>query len=446
MHNKATMLFKKTRENALEIFNKAIKAANPRRCITENVKLKDRTLLINKKEYDLDQFKSIYVISVGKASVQMAMGIEGILRDKITGGIVISNKKGHKLSKLQFYSSSHPIPNEKSLNAADKILQILNKAKENDLVIFLISGGGSALIAKPYQGLSLQDLKKTTEALLRSGVDKYGLNIVRKHISQIKGGGLLEKALPATIINLVLSNVVGDRLDAIASGPSVPDTTSFEDSCRVIEALNVEHRIPPSVLLHLENGRRGNIVETVKKDSFDTNNIQTFIVGNNMNSLISCENKARQFGYNTFILTSQISGESREVAKVVAGIAFDIERFNMPVKKPACLIFGGETYVNLKGTGKGGRNTELALSFSMEIMNHNIVGLFCDTDGIDGPINAAGAICDGNSRIRARELGISAREHLTQNNSYEFFKKLGDLIITGVTGTNVMDIGIVLIN
>ena len=283
---------------------------------------------------------------------------------------------------------------------------------------------------------------------MTSGVDKYGLNAVRKHISQIKGGGLLKKALPARVITLLLSNAVSDRLDAIASGPTVPDPTTFEDAWRVIEALGIEHKLPPHVVVHLEEGRHGNVPETLKEGEIDPDKVQTLIVGSNFKSLKAAQKKAEELGYNTLMLSSQISGEAREVAKVVAAIAFDVERFDIPAAKPACIIFGGETTVTVHSStavGKGGRSTETALSFAMEVIGHDITGLFCDTDGIDGPIDAAGAICDGQSRLTARAMNVSAREHLAQNNSYDFFDKLGDLIFTGPTGTNVMDIGIVII-
>ncbi|MCI0453675.1 MAG: DUF4147 domain-containing protein, partial [Candidatus Dadabacteria bacterium] len=245
---------------------------------------------------------------------------------------------------------------------------------------------------------------------------------------------------------LILSDVAGDRLDAIASGPTVPDPTTFEEAWRVIEELRLEHKIPPQVVIHLEEGREGNVPETLKREELRSDLVQTVIVGNNLKSLVAAERRARELGYNTILLSSQIQGESREVAKVIAAIALDIERSDIPVKKPACLIFGGETTVTVTGEGRGGRNTETSLAFSMEIMGHEqILGLFCGTDGIDGPTDAAGAISDGTTRLRARKIKLSARESLSQNDSYTFFERLGDLIKTGSTGTNVMDIGVVLV-
>lgn len=440
------MDLEKTRQHAFEIFREAVEAANPKKCVLNYLSLEGDTLVVDSKTYNLNEFESIYAIAFGKASAAMAEGVERVLGERLTGGMVISNSQPRKkFKKLGFHLCGHPVPDERSVSAANDVMSILGRAGEKDLVIFLISGGGSALLSMPSPGLTLDDMRKATAALLRSGVDKNGLNAVRKHISQIKGGGLLKKALPAHVITLILSNVVSDKVDAIASGPTVPDSTTFEDAWRVVEALKIEHELPPQVVVHLEDGRNGELPETLKEGEFDPEKVQTLIVGSNIKSLSAAQKRAKKLGYNPLMLSSQISGEAKEVAKVIAGIAFDVERSNIPVKKPGCIIFGGETTVTVHSMGQGGRSTETALSFCMEIIGHNIVGLFCDTDGIDGPIDAAGAICDGQSRLKAREMGVSAREHLAQNNSYDFFYRLGDLVITGLTGTNVMDIGIVII-
>lgn len=436
----------KTRKNAIEIFQEAVEAANPKKCVLDYLTFDNDILTIDSTTYDLKQYESVYTIAFGKAAAAMAEGVEEVLGNRLTGGMVISNTQpDKKFNKLGFHLCGHPVPDERSVSAANDVMSILGTAGEKDLVIFLISGGGSAVLSMPSPGLTLADMRKATEALLGSGVDKNGLNAVRKHLSQIKGGGLLKKALPARVVTLILSNVVSDKVDAIASGPTVPDSTTYEDAWRVVEALDVEHQLPPQVVVHLEDGRNGEHPETLKEGEFDPERVQTLIVGSNIKSLTAAQKKAAELGYNPLMLTSQISGEAKEAAKVIAGIAFDVERSDIPAEKPGCLIFGGETTVTVHSMGKGGRSTETALSFCMEIIGHNIVGLFCDTDGVDGPIDAAGAICDGQSRLKAREMGVSAREHLAQNNSYDFFDKLGDLIITGPTGTNVMDIGIVIV-
>ena len=441
------MAEEKLRKDAREIFKEALNAADPKRCVLEHVSLKDGILSVDSESYKISDYKSIFVVAFGKAASLMAKSIEELLGNSITEGIVISNSRpDYSFNKMDFYLSSHPMPDDKSLQAAIKVTSLLDKAGKDDLVIFLISGGGSSLLAMPREGLSIEEKRKVTEKLLLSGVDTQGLNTVRKKLSQIKGGGLLKKAIPARIITLILSDVVGDKLDVIASGPTVADTATFEEAWRVIEALKLEHVIPPKVLVHLDKGRKGLIPKLLSEKELNYKKQQTVIVGNNFKSLAAAEKKAESLGYDTLVLSSQISGESREVAKVIAGIAFEVERLNTPVKKPACIIFGGETTVNVTGGGKGGRNTETAIAFCMEIIGHkNIVGLFSGTDGIDGPTDAAGAICDGNSRLVARTFNCSARDHLADNNSYTFFDRLDDLIKIGPTGTNVMDIGIVLI-
>ncbi|MGI9533510.1 MAG: glycerate kinase type-2 family protein [Thermodesulfobacteriota bacterium] len=441
------MAEEKLRKDAKEIFNDALDAADPKRCVLEHVSLTDGILCVDSQKYKVSDYNSIFVVAFGKAASLMAKSVEELLGNSITEGIVISNSKpDYSFINMDFYLSSHPMPDDKSLQAAIKVTSLLDKTGENDLVIFLISGGGSSILAMPREGLSIEEKRKVTEKLLLSGVDTQGLNTVRKKLSQIKGGGLLKKAIPSQIITLILSDVVGDKLDVIASGPTVADSATFEEAWRVIEALKLEHVIPPKVLVHLDKGRKGLIPKLLSKKELNFEKQQTVIVGNNYKSLVASEKKAKDLGYNTLLLSSQISGEAREVAKVIAGIAFEIERLNTPVKKPACIIFGGETTVNVTGSGKGGRNTETAIAFCMEIIGHsNIVGLFSGTDGIDGPTDAAGAICDGNSRLVARTFNTSARDHLADNNSYNFFERLDDLIRTGPTGTNVMDIGIVLI-
>ena len=442
------MPVEKRKEDIKSLFDYAIEEVNPKNCIFEHVSLKKNKLIIENKVYTLSDYDSIYIVAFGKAAPAMANAIEELLGDHISDGVIVSNTKSElSFKKMQFQLSSHPIPDQSSVIGAEKVITLLDKSTENDLIIFLISGGGSAILEYPSEGLTIEDIRKVTEKLMLSGVDTNGLNTVRKKMSQIKGGGLLKRALPSQVATLILSDVVGDKLEFIASGPTVADTTTFTDACRVIEALELEHKIPPKVLVHLENGRRNQSAPLVSEAEVDKNKVQTLVVGNNNKAILAIQNKAEELGYNTLVLSSQVHGEAREVAKVLAGISFDIQRFDSPVKKPACIIFGGETTVNVVGNGKGGRNTETALSFCFEIIGtDNIVGLFAGTDGIDGPTDAAGAICDGNSRLIAREMGVSARDHLANNDSYNFFDKTGELIRTGSTGTNVMDIGIVLID
>ncbi len=437
----------KLRKDARELFETALAEADPRKCVLERLELRGNELSVADAVFDLSEFESVYAVAFGKAAPAMAGALEELLGDRITRGLVVSNVESEiPFRRMDFHLSSHPVPDERSVAAAEKAVSLLEKSGKNDLVVFLISGGGSSMLAMPSEGLTLEDKRAVTEKLMLSGADTYGLNTVRKKMSRIKGGGLLEKALPSRVATLILSDVVGDRPEFIASGPTVPDTTTFEDAWRVVEALGLEHRIPPRVVVHLEKGRKNGIPRHMTRERFLESGAVTAVVGSNRKAIASAERAAAEMGYNTLFLSSQISGEAREVAKVLAGICFDVRRFGRPVEKPACILFGGETTVNVQGRGRGGRNTETALSFCFEIIGSgDIVGLFAGTDGIDGPTDAAGAVCDGRSRLVARAMGISARDHLADNDSYTFFEKLGDLVKTGSTGTNVMDIGIVLV-
>ena len=326
---------------------------------------------------------------------------------------------------------------EKSANA---IISLLDKTKKNDLVIFIISGGGSSLIALPDKNITLEDKKITTQILLKSGVDTNTLNTVRKKISAIKGGGLLEYSYPSEVATLIMSDVVGDHIDVIASGPTLPDKSNAKEAWREIMELGIENKLPPKVVINLENPLK----EQHKKQKLSKQN--SIVIGNNLKSLKSAKKEAENLGYNTLILTSQIKGEAKVVAKSLASIALEIKNSNIPIEKPACLIVGGETSVKVKGSGLGGRNSEIALAFAIEITNEDkISALFAGTDGIDGITDAAGAYCNGASRIKSRKAGVSAKDSLINNDSYSFFKKAGDLKITGPTGTNVNDVGIIFI-
>lgn len=424
-----------------KIFSAGLGVADATKCVSDKLIIKDNVLFLSDKKYNLTKQKKIFLISFGKAAYQMAKGAYKVLGKRITKGLIISNTQPkNKISNFKFILSTHPVPDERSLKAANSILNILATTGKDDLVFFLISGGGSAMIALPDKNVTMEDKRITTQLLLRSGVDTNTLNTVRKKISKIKGGGLLKEAYPSKVITLILSDVVGDKIDIIASGPSLPDKSSAKDAWREICELGIENKLPPRVVINLENP----IKEDIKKIKYPSHN--TFLVGNNLSSLQAAKEEAEKMGYNSIILTSQISGEAKVVAKAIASIAIEIKKSNIPILKPACIIVGGETAVKVRGSGLGGRNSELALAFSIEIMNEKgISALFAGTDGIDGPTDAAGAYCNGKSRLKARELGVSAKDSLVNNDSYSFFKKIGDLKITGPTGTNVNDIGIILI-
>jgi len=437
------MIVSNSYKNKLDrIYLSALEAADPIKCVSKYLIVEHNILYVGKKKYDLGFYKRIFLISLGKAATEMARGANKVLGRKFTRGIVVSNTRPKRsISNFKFILSSHPVPDERSVNAANAILELLSITKKNDLILFLISGGGSSIIALPDRNVSLEDKKITTRLLLKSGVETDTLNTVRKKISRIKGGGLLEAAYPSEVITLILSDVVGDRISVIASGPTLPDESIARDAWREICELGIENKLPPRVVINLENPLK----DDRKKKKYSPHN--TIIVGNNLASLRAAKKCAEGLGYNSIILTSQIRGEAKVVAKTLASIAMETKASNVPIPKPACIITGGETAVTVKGSGSGGRNTELALAFSIEITNESkINALFAGTDGIDGPTDAAGAYCNGKSRVKSRENGVSAKDSLLNNDSYGFFKKAGDLKITGPTGTNVNDIAIILID
>jgi len=325
-------------------------------------------------------------------------------------------------------------------------LEIAEKAGENDLVICLISGGGSSLMPLPRGDISIVDKKKITEALLKCGATINEINTVRKHISDFKGGWLAKKAYPATVLNLILSDVIGDPLDFIASGPTVPDSTTFHEAVKILKKYELWNTVPESIRKVLSDGEKGLIPETPKADDQVFKKVFTVVVGNNrFASLAACES-LRSNGLNTLLLTSTLEGEARHVGTVLASIAREISISQNPVSKPAGIVAGGETTVTVKGKGLGGRNQEIALSAALKLEGMNgVVLASLSTDGVDGPTDAAGAIVDGKTLERAANKGLNPEEFLAENNSYNFFSELGDLIFTGPTGTNVNDVSVIIV-
>ena len=437
------------RKHANQIFRHVLDILDPGQLVKEKVSIQDSTLIVEKREYNLNNYENIYVVGGGKACAPMAKAMEGLLGDKIDNGIiVVKYDHGLSLKKIETVEASHPIPDENGERGASDILRLLSGTGEKDLIICLISGGGSALLVQPHKGITLQDIQTASAELLACGATIDEINTVRKHLSSIKGGQLAKAAYPSTLITLMLSDVVGDPMDIIASGPTVPDESTFEDAYKIIQKYSLEDKILNSVYRFLRSGKTGKIEETPKNGDEIFDNTQNVIVGSNKIALDAAEKKAKDLGYNTIILSSLVEGESRETAKFFAAIAREVSRTGIPVPKPACIIAGGETTVTIKGKGKGGRNQEFALSAAMEIEGcEGVVILSAGTDGTDGPTDATGAIVDFNTCKAAREkFRLNPDEFLNKNDSYNFFKKTGEHIITGPTMTNVMDIMISLID
>lgn len=441
------------KENALAIFKAALDAVEPREAVSRSLSRSDNVLRIVSgkkliKKIDLRTTDRIFLVGAGKASAPMAEAIEEIVGNRLSKGIVVV-KTGHgiNLKKTTCLEASHPIPDAAGLEAAQKIKALLEKAQPNDLVFSVISGGGSALLPLPVNGITLTDKQLVTQMLLRCGASIQEINAVRKHLSLVKGGQLARAAAPAQVINLMLSDVVGDDLDTIASGPFVPDHSTFQEVGSIFARYDLTKRIPVAVQRYVEQGLKGQIHETPKPGDPEFQKVINLIVGSNYQALLAAASEAKRRGYRPLILSSFIVGETREVAKVHAALAKEVRASGHPIRSPACLISGGETTVTLKGNGKGGRNQEFALAAAIELDGmKDVLLLSAGTDGTDGDTDAAGAMSDGNTCTRALQAGMSPLRHLETNDSYPFFAGLGDLVITGPTRTNVMDIRLVIVD
>jgi glycerate 2-kinase len=438
---------KQQRQDARIIFEAGIAASDPMLLIGRSLQLDGEILQAGKRLYDLAKYSNLYVVGAGKATAKMALAMEALLGERIAGGIVIV-KQGHTvpLRKLEVVEAGHPIPDQAGINATEAIIQLLRRTQKTDLILCLISGGASALLSSPVIGLSLHDKQQTTQALLNCGARIQEINAIRKHISRVKGGRLAELASPTTVLSLILSDVIDDSIDNIGSGPTAPDSSTFRDCLSLIDRYSVGEMIPVAVRILLEKGAAGQIVETPKADDPIFQNVQNLIVGNNQLALLAAKEKAEALGYETLVLSSSIEGEARKVAIDHVAMARDFLSGSSRMHRPICIISGGETTVAIQGDGLGGRNQEFALAAAIEVDGlEGVVVLSGGTDGTDGPTDAAGGIVDGTTVQRARDKGLDARGYLARNDSYPFLKAVGDLLTTGPTLTNVMDLRLVLI-
>jgi glycerate 2-kinase len=449
LKNSKTEVFKKLRKDALEIFAASLDAVDPKKAIGAHFEMDGSSIRTGDLKLDLDAFSRIIVIGGGKAGGAMSEAIEGVLGDRISGGVVNVLAGTEDLYNLDYISlnpASHPIPDDSGVRGVERMLSIVEDTDANDLLIVLISGGGSALMTHPAEGVRLLDLQKVTDLMLRSGATINELNAVRKHLSDFKGGQLAKRAYPSRVLSLILSDVVGDPLDTIASGPTAPDETTFSDAVGILKSRNVWDEVPEAVRFRLEKGLRGEVEETPKSSDGVFKNVTNVIIGSNMVAAKAAQRKALSKEYNTMILSTRIEGEARHIGTAMAGIAREMVETGNPLEKPAAIIVGGETTVTVTGSGIGGRNEEIALSASERIRGANVVIASLATDGIDGPTNAAGALVDGSTVDRSHEMGIDPKSFLANNDSYNFFSRLGDLLITGPTGTNVNDLTLILVS
>lgn len=435
-------------QNAVEIFQAGLRAVAPGPAIRSFCQLEGNIFTVDGQKYDLTRFEKIIVLGAGKAGASMAGAIEEMFGDRITSGLV-TVKYGHleDLKQVKIKEGGHPVPDQNGFDGARAIYKLASSADEKTLVICLISGGGSALMVLPVAGVTLADKQETTRVLIGCGATIHEINTIRKHLSVIKGGGLARAIYPATLVSLILSDVVGDDLDSIASGPCVPDSTTFYDCMEILAKYSIDNEIPSKVLMHIEFGVAGNVLETAREGQDFFKKTQNVIVGCNFNALLKAKGKADELGYNTLLLSSMFEGVTRDVAANHMAIAREIKLHGYPLKRPACLLSGGETTVRLQGTGKGGRNQEFVLAAALKMVDmDDVVVLSAGTDGTDGPTDAAGALADQTTLQRAQTAGCDPQDYLDNNDSYHFFEKLGDLYKTGPTNTNVMDLRIILID
>lgn len=423
------------------IFHAGIRAVDPEDAVRKHVSRNGSELFIGDRRYNLDGFKRALIFGAGKGTAPMARALEEILGEHLSGGCIIV-KYGHglKLRKTEVFEANHPVPDECGLEATELILEKLEECTQDDLILFAFSGGGSALLPSLRPPLKFADKQVATRLLLECGASIDEINTIRKHLSRGKGGMLARAAYPATMVSLVLSDVIGDRLDVIASGPTVPDPTTFQDCLALFDKYGLNDKVPVPVYELLKRGSAGLEPETPKKEDPVFGNVQNVIVGSNLAALKAGRQEAESLGYRTIILSSRIQGEAREVARVMAAIGREIVESGYPVAPPACILAGGEPTVTICGNGKGGRNQELVLAAAIDLSGSGRIAIMsAGTDGTDGPTDAAGALADGETIGKALAKGLIARDYLKRNDSYNFFEPLELLLKTGPTRTNVMD-------
>jgi hydroxypyruvate reductase len=435
----------------------ALDAADPAAAVQRYLRRDGQLLHAGERTYDLRNYQRVFIVGAGKAGAPMARAAADILGDRLEAGLMLVKgyddapssqiAEPHLQStsyNLQFVAAGHPIPDERGVAGARQIAGLLDQATARDLVIALISGGGSALLTLPAQGISLAELQALTNLLLRCGANINEINTLRKHLDQVKGGGLARLAHPAPTITLVLSDVVGSPLDVIGSGPTVPDTSSFADAYAVLERYGAVADTPAPIVDRLRRGIAGEIAETLKPGDPRFAQVHNLIVGSNPQAAAAALAAARAAGFNTLLLTTFLQAEAREAGRLLAAIAHELANSGQPLPRPACIVAGGETTVTLRGSGRGGRNQELALAAVAELAGLPELALIAlATDGGDGPTDAAGAVVTGATLERARALGLDPAAHLARNDAYSFFARLGDLLKPGPTETNVNDLAFV---
>jgi glycerate-2-kinase len=438
-------------DDAEAIWRAALAAVEPWGLVRESVERRGDVVRIKGKEFDLAAHERVFIVSFGKAAAAMGEALAEVLDERLTSGLVIVPWPVRKeSSRLEYIEASHPVPDARSVEAGRRVIEIASQAGEKDLLFVCISGGGSSLLALPAEGITLEKKRRLTEDLLRAGATIQELNVVRKHLSEIKGGQLARAAFPATVVTLVISDVVADDLGTIASGPTHWDDSTFADARAILECYDLWDASPAMVRARIEDGAAGRVPETLKQNDPVFERVSTFIVGDNMTALRAAKHEAEKRGFEPIFLSSSDGGEARRTAAGYSAFLAELACSASALPRPLCLIAGGELTVTVKGRGKGGRNTEFVLASLVDMEKAEVEGLdwlilSLGTDGIDGPTDAAGAWADPRTIKTARALALSPAEYLDDNDSYSFFKQTGNLIVTGPTGTNVMDLRVFLL-
>jgi hydroxypyruvate reductase len=438
------------------VLQAALDAVDPAEAVRRFLRMENTHILVIGRDeaarrYDLRDYDHIYLVGAGKASVPMALAAAGVLGSHLTEGAVVAkagflepgseNTPPNPDPMLVFYEGAHPVPDESSVEATGRVLELVSQAGENDLVLCLLSGGGSALLTRPAEGLTLNNLQQLTRDLLASGANIEQINAVRKHLDLVKGGGLAQAAMPAAVATLILSDVVGDSLDVIASGPTVADASTYQDAWNVLEQYHLLGKAPEQIQLRIAAGRSGQLDETPKPGYQLFERVQNVIIGSNRLAANAALSQARLEGFEPLLLSTYLQGEASQAGRLLAAVLRQIADTGEPVARPACIVIGGETTVTLRGNGLGGRNQELALGSVQELAGvEQVLLVTLATDGDDGPTDAAGAVVTGETLARAAQAGLDPQKFLANNDAYHFFNALGDLLKPGPTQTNVNDL------
>jgi hydroxypyruvate reductase len=438
------------RSDAADIWSAALRAVDPETAVRKYVKRRRNILEIGACRFDLDTVRHVWILGAGKAAAPMGRALEKILGKYLAGGF-LTTKYGHGLAleKIEIMEAGHPLPDKNSLTSAERVRSFVqNRIEANDLVLCVFSGGASSLLVSPAEGITLEDKLRCSEILMHAGAAIHELNSVRKHLSTLKGGGLARLLKHATVVSLALSDVVGDDIATIASGPTAPDPTTFSDCMEVFRKLGVADRMPRSVAARMKQGIDGRIGETLKRADPDFKEVPSLIIGNNATACSAAVKAAKRAGYHSMVLTSRLEGDTASAAGLHMSVLKEILQQGRPLSRPACVISGGETTVEVTGKGRGGRNQEFVLHCVPRLAKLEAPALVASlgTDGTDGPTDAAGAFADNSTLTRSLKFGTTFLEQSLENNdSYAFFKRLGNLIVTGPTRTNVMDLHIMLV-